>query len=641
MSRKNLNYQLKSNGNVPLDYKETPLKKVAELNDIPLSDRFLGMTVTVLDAGDGKPADYWYIGDNLYSAEWKKKTFGEEDGSNHVINGENPQTVDVTRTNDSGTKKGELIVATDNVKLGVEDAKKGYTHITLGHTYGKGKNALFYHKSTFSSYTDAEIATTYNIHLIKQLIGKKLRYNKCSGELIPSHSTLQNGFIRMGDFAYVGNKSRGVSMYQYLTSNPSFHDSILIYTNWFYFQLPDFFVFHSDSHIYFNKDSYDDWKAQYVNILVDNEIIIESPFHRFTSDDKGNNNRFCVDLDKCDIENGHYAFKVPEDVEGNTKWITENVPLKIFVRVKNQPFRNCIVLNRGGYIEKIQQPENKWVKVLRHNKKFTVKSNEDIWEPQSLDIVQDFSNTDKNHKNRVIELDDFCKMIANNEIQVWLYSGAKNSRSLESFWGLYGRGDYCWRQFAKNLDGAPKRHDWPVVDGYYQQKNGKTAFYHGVNDTEVMSRYGSEGHYRDGYDKALYRDKMFDAIYLRKLGTSPENDSYEYWFYSKESCNTAEGVEKYIRKIFTTETRKIPRDRFREFGVSGNLNGSFVSTIHYKRYLDFAVFRIMTVKTQRKKEKYYTENMGGIYRLTYNENNGGLSNRLTYLGPIPYFKNMK
>ena len=54
-----------------LDAKIQPVATVSDLNKIPRSQRFIGLTVTVLDDGSGRPYDYW-IKSSL--AKWEKKT---------------------------------------------------------------------------------------------------------------------------------------------------------------------------------------------------------------------------------------------------------------------------------------------------------------------------------------------------------------------------------------------------------------------------------------------------------------------------------------------------------------------------------------------------------------------------------------
>ena len=54
-----------------LDAKIQPVATVSDLNKIPRSQRFIGLTVTVLDDGSGRPYDYW-IENNV--AKWVKKT---------------------------------------------------------------------------------------------------------------------------------------------------------------------------------------------------------------------------------------------------------------------------------------------------------------------------------------------------------------------------------------------------------------------------------------------------------------------------------------------------------------------------------------------------------------------------------------
>ena len=60
----------------PLDAKLTPADSYAELQDlarIPVAQRYVGLTVTVLNAGEGgTPVEYWLVGGRT-NAAWKIK----------------------------------------------------------------------------------------------------------------------------------------------------------------------------------------------------------------------------------------------------------------------------------------------------------------------------------------------------------------------------------------------------------------------------------------------------------------------------------------------------------------------------------------------------------------------------------------
>lgn len=68
-----INYtdQLKYAGRGYLDAKMMPVKSVDDLKSISLSQRFEGLTVTVLN--DGSPQDYWLVG-GVTNANWVPKT---------------------------------------------------------------------------------------------------------------------------------------------------------------------------------------------------------------------------------------------------------------------------------------------------------------------------------------------------------------------------------------------------------------------------------------------------------------------------------------------------------------------------------------------------------------------------------------
>lgn len=59
----------------PLDAKLTPADSYAELTDmtrIPRAQRYVGLTVTVLNTGSGSPIEYWLVGGTT-NASWKVK----------------------------------------------------------------------------------------------------------------------------------------------------------------------------------------------------------------------------------------------------------------------------------------------------------------------------------------------------------------------------------------------------------------------------------------------------------------------------------------------------------------------------------------------------------------------------------------
>lgn len=60
MSTLNYSDQLYHTGKGYMDAKIQPVKTISELNNIPRADRFVGLTITVLDDGLGLgPRDYW------------------------------------------------------------------------------------------------------------------------------------------------------------------------------------------------------------------------------------------------------------------------------------------------------------------------------------------------------------------------------------------------------------------------------------------------------------------------------------------------------------------------------------------------------------------------------------------------------
>lgn len=63
--------QINYSGRGPLDYKLKPVEHLSDLNNIPRTERYKGLTVTVLDDGnENGPVDYWLTDDYV---TWKPK----------------------------------------------------------------------------------------------------------------------------------------------------------------------------------------------------------------------------------------------------------------------------------------------------------------------------------------------------------------------------------------------------------------------------------------------------------------------------------------------------------------------------------------------------------------------------------------
>lgn len=71
MGKINYNDQLVYSGRGYIDGKMQPVKNIEELDNIPRNQRFIGLTVTVLDDGHGVgPRDYWI---KTSTTEWVLK----------------------------------------------------------------------------------------------------------------------------------------------------------------------------------------------------------------------------------------------------------------------------------------------------------------------------------------------------------------------------------------------------------------------------------------------------------------------------------------------------------------------------------------------------------------------------------------
>ena len=76
--------QMSYNGRGYLDAKMHPVATKSDLDKIPRSQRFVGLTGTVLDDGSGRTYDYW-LESSL--STWVKKTMPEDDDDTLPLSG--------------------------------------------------------------------------------------------------------------------------------------------------------------------------------------------------------------------------------------------------------------------------------------------------------------------------------------------------------------------------------------------------------------------------------------------------------------------------------------------------------------------------------------------------------------------------
>ena len=73
MSEISVNSQYRLTDNCPLDVKTQPVATVSDLYKIPRAQRYIGMTVTVLETDEmGNRFDYWLI-DGTANFNWVRK----------------------------------------------------------------------------------------------------------------------------------------------------------------------------------------------------------------------------------------------------------------------------------------------------------------------------------------------------------------------------------------------------------------------------------------------------------------------------------------------------------------------------------------------------------------------------------------
>ena len=81
--------QLNYSGKGYLDAKMQPVDTLSDLNKIPRSQRFIGLTVTVLDDGSGRPQDYWIES----GVKWVKKTITIEGNVTLPLEGNDKENI--------------------------------------------------------------------------------------------------------------------------------------------------------------------------------------------------------------------------------------------------------------------------------------------------------------------------------------------------------------------------------------------------------------------------------------------------------------------------------------------------------------------------------------------------------------------
>lgn len=64
--------QLTYTGKGYLDAKMQPVPEFSDLNDIPRLQRFIGLTVTVLNGDNGEPTEYW-LKKGVTNTSWERK----------------------------------------------------------------------------------------------------------------------------------------------------------------------------------------------------------------------------------------------------------------------------------------------------------------------------------------------------------------------------------------------------------------------------------------------------------------------------------------------------------------------------------------------------------------------------------------
>lgn len=603
MSRKDLNYQLKSNGNVPLDYKETPVNKVSDLEYIPMTDRFLGMTVTVLDAGDGKPADYWYVGDTLYTGKWEKKN--------------------------------------DTLRL-------------------------------------------------EKMIAKKK--NKCVNET-PSHCTIQNAFVNMGDIVMINEKSRGIRV-----SSPTEHLT-LQYTeepnDIFYYQLDGCSIVNEgDNEGYYHLINYNKTKHQLsfdVNALetikqnlksgadplfTNNESDYICYWHpatygehdtediglhfiishggaftrETTQSDCAYSSKYLFPLSAATIEDGKYVFTFEEkfyDDESERLDDGYGYKMRFYISLVNRPFSGNILINRGwNKAPKVIPVLGQWVKIAKHNMLYrtdipypTTGVRYDYWKSQTAtQPVNDVETNEPSDSGNAttLKLSRLAHMLANGtEYEIWSRIGTSSTY-------LYGlqngnkrrrNGHFIWRQVGRRRDGSQKtgwfEADWGWYhDGefYYNKENGE---YSGE-----MAKY----EYETSLQRKVYGDNETADKYIW--------DSNDKKFYRIYIGNQNRVDERYPNRLYTIKNLSVAEKLLTSPFYSRRLPGSD-RHVNYRDYfyIDYAIFRIVKNNTRKK----LTENVGKIYRLKakvkkwcdWDDKEYKIDENLSFIGNMNYPKNRR
>lgn len=406
----------------------------------------------------------------------------------YVINGENPKTVDIQVTGKEGGSVREIKLE-DSDDTGNTSTSKGITIsdkssngntasivTTAGETIISNinnsggtntklsieSNGIWYKKGDGER---SEISTHRMMRYTRARLSEKK--NKADEELIPSHSTLQDARVKIGNFVYVSKNTASVTCYDYQDSAMRAYNPGILYeiAN---FKLSGTAINYAKMHtaigIQYTLDS--DTNTPIIGIYADNlepyyealggkisncKIIIEITGVRITNNTNKIYYGALTNATKSD--GGYYQFKLPSFTNNRLE-----PTYHVYVTIPSSRFRDGILWNKklsptlwSSYhaCGMFKNTSNQWVKVRKNNMMFRVAPDlTDEWKPQHMDYV------DSND----ISLNSLATAIATpSKYQVW-YRVASVPRP-------YRRGDgysishsstdsrFKWRLCGRKLNG--------------------------------------------------------------------------------------------------------------------------------------------------------------------------------------------
>lgn len=619
----------------------------------------------------------------------------------YVINGENPKTVDIKVTGDKdgsvreikivdsddtgNTSSGDGITISDKSRNELSakiEVKNGYTAISALDTSGKtesllevGQNGAWYKNTNGIS---SEVTTHKAMRYTRARLSEKK--NKADEELIPSHSTLQDARVKIGNFIYVSNSAVPVTCY-IKSNSDSRNGSTLAIPLGILYEIASFNLSGNSINTSTQQRAlsikYDSTtstigisetlKANYVYLgenISNCKIVIEITGANVQSN---TNKIYYGALTDATVSDGYYQFALPAAYG-------EKVTYRVYVTLPISRFRDGILYNKNidvtnwnswtRYRMFKKNTSNQWVKVKKNDMMFRVTPDfTDEWKPQHIDYV------DAND----IELDDLATAIATpKKYQVWfrVTSGPGYEKN-----AIYHKTDthFKWRLCGRKMNGEIKLSYLPTcAQPYFDTFNAYQEVYY-----DDMDIYADEQHttniepatntlYKDitsgsfyylpqkdkdlvcVFDKNTISDNQYAQLekvicyhgkYVKKnvkVGSSVKGlytySETENSFVPCNSAATAQNFTDYFEYVYSADGGLISPisakngalDYIKRCFKRHNRRTGDVSDATFTKpiYIDFAIFKVKNYRSNKTcNHRVTTENIGKVYRVYWAMNN--------------------